>query len=119
MSGTSLGGARRCLRRAPTSIPSSPRACCSIRLTDWLALCRAAVEDVRHVLAELPRRADREPVVGAGEGGDETTAIDEAAERVVLARFCDVEDLAVFLEEVGIVGCGWADVVVETVDGIL
>jgi malate synthase len=27
-------------------------------LTDWLALCRAAVEDVRGVLAELPRTED-------------------------------------------------------------
>jgi fructose-1,6-bisphosphatase/inositol monophosphatase family enzyme len=56
-------------------------------LTDWLALCRSAVEDVRGVLAELPRRSDREPVVGDGMGGDETTAIDAAAERVILARF--------------------------------
>ena len=37
-------------------------------MTDWLATCRAAVEDVRGVLAELPRRADREPVVGTGHG---------------------------------------------------
>jgi myo-inositol-1(or 4)-monophosphatase len=55
-------------------------------LTDWLAACRAAVEDVRTVLAELPGRAEREPVVGDGVGGDETTAIDEAAERAVVAR---------------------------------
>ncbi len=48
--------------------PSSPPACCSCRLTDWLALCRAAVEDVRGVLAELPARSDREPVVGTGDG---------------------------------------------------
>jgi fructose-1,6-bisphosphatase/inositol monophosphatase family enzyme len=54
-------------------------------LTDWLATCRAAVEDVRDVLAELPRRADREPVVGTGMGGDETTAIDAAVERAVVA----------------------------------
>ena len=32
------------------------------------------------VLAELPTRVEREPVVGQGEGGDETTAIDAAAE---------------------------------------
>ncbi len=56
-------------------------------MTDWLALCREAVVDVRQVLAELPTRADREPVVGSGRGGDETTAIDAAAERAVLARF--------------------------------
>ena len=38
------------------------------------------------MLAELPRRADREPVVGHGEGGDDTTAIDAAVERAVVAR---------------------------------
>jgi myo-inositol-1(or 4)-monophosphatase len=88
-------------------------------LTDWLALCRGAVEDVHHVLAELPRRADREPVVGAGEGGDETTAIDEAAERAVLARFSDVEDLTVVSEEVGIVGSGRTYLVIDPIDGSL
>ena len=56
-------------------------------MTDWLATCRAAVEDVRGVLAELPSRSDREPVVGAGMGGDDTTAIDAAVERAVVARF--------------------------------
>ena len=40
------------------------------------------MEDVRLALAELPTRADREPVVGAGEGGDETSAIDAAARRL-------------------------------------
>ena len=88
-------------------------------MTDWLALCRGAVEDVHHVLAELPRRADREPVVGAGKGGDETTAIDEAAERAVLARFSDVEDVTVVSEEVGIVGGGRTYVVVDPIDGSL
>ena len=39
------------------------------------------------MLVELPRRADREPVVGTGMGGDETTAIDAAVERAVVARF--------------------------------
>ncbi|MGH3103141.1 MAG: inositol monophosphatase family protein, partial [Gaiellaceae bacterium] len=38
------------------------------------------------VLAALPGRAEREPVVGAGEGGDETTAIDAAAERAIIER---------------------------------
>ncbi len=38
------------------------------------------------VLAELPTRADREPVVGAGLGGDDTTAIDAAAEAAVVRR---------------------------------
>ena len=52
----------------------------------WLELCRAAAADVAHVLLELPGREEREPVVGAGLGGDDTTAIDEAAERVVVER---------------------------------
>ena len=71
------------------------------------------------MLAELPRRADREPVVGAGEGGDETTAIDEAAERAVLARFRDIEDVTVVSEEVGIVGGGRTYLVVDPIDGSL
>jgi len=88
-------------------------------LTDWLALCRAAVVDVRGVLAELPTRADREPVVGAGEGGDDTTAIDQAAERVVLARFDGVDDVTFVSEEVGQVGDGRVHVVIDPIDGSL
>jgi myo-inositol-1(or 4)-monophosphatase len=88
-------------------------------LTDWLALCRDAVVDVRHVLADLPTRADREPVVGAGMGGDETTAIDAAAERAVLARFEDVDDLTIVSEEFGTSGNGATYVVVDPIDGSL
>jgi len=55
-------------------------------LTNWLTTCRAAVEDVRGVLAELPTRVEREPVVGAGKGGDETVAIDAAAEDAIVRR---------------------------------
>jgi myo-inositol-1(or 4)-monophosphatase len=88
-------------------------------LTDWLALCREAVVDVRHVLAELPTRADREPVIGVGEGGDETTAIDHAAERAVLARFEGVEDVTFVSEEVGTLGNGRAHVVIDPIDGSL
>jgi myo-inositol-1(or 4)-monophosphatase len=88
-------------------------------LTDWLALCREAVVDVRGVLAELPTRADREPVVGAGEGGDETTAIDQAAERVVLARLDGVDDVTFVSEEVGRVGDGRVHVVIDPIDGSL
>jgi myo-inositol-1(or 4)-monophosphatase len=88
-------------------------------LTDWLALCREAVEDVRRVLAELPTRADREPVVGAGMGGDETTAIDRAAERAVLARFDGVDDVTFISEEVGKLGDGRVHVVIDPIDGSL
>jgi myo-inositol-1(or 4)-monophosphatase len=88
-------------------------------LTDWLALCREAVVDVRGVLAELPTRADREPVVGAGKGGDDTTAIDQAAERAVLARFDGVDDVTFVSEEVGTLGDGRVHVVIDPIDGSL
>jgi myo-inositol-1(or 4)-monophosphatase len=54
-------------------------------VTDWLAFCRGAAAAVERALAELPRRTDREPVVALGEGGDETTAIDAAAESAVVS----------------------------------
>jgi myo-inositol-1(or 4)-monophosphatase len=88
-------------------------------LTDWLARCRAAVDDVREVLADLPTRGDREPVVGAGMGGDETTAIDAAAERVVLAQFDGLDDVTIVSEELGVSGDGGTYVVVDPIDGSL
>jgi len=88
-------------------------------LTEWLALCRAAVEDVRGVLSELPQRSDREPVVGSGMGGDETTAIDAAAERVILARFEGLDGLTIVSEEVGVIGDGPTHVVIDPIDGSL
>ena len=87
-------------------------------MTDWLAVCRAAVEDVRAVLEELPTRVEREPVVRQGEGGDETTAIDQAAEDAILARFRDL-DVTIVSEEVGRVGTGSTVVVVDPIDGSL
>jgi myo-inositol-1(or 4)-monophosphatase len=51
---------------------------------DWPAVCRDAGAAVARVLEELPTRADREPVVGDGLGGDETTALDAAAEAAVV-----------------------------------
>jgi myo-inositol-1(or 4)-monophosphatase len=88
-------------------------------LTDWLALCRAAVDDVRGVLDELPLRSDREPVVGSGKGGDDTTAIDAAAERVILARFEGLDGLTIVSEEVGVIGDGATFVVIDPIDGSL
>jgi myo-inositol-1(or 4)-monophosphatase len=88
--------------------------------TDWLNICRACVADVRAVLDELPTRAEREPVVGAGLGGDETTAIDKAAEDAILARLRAVEEpLTIVSEEVGRLGDGATVVVVDTIDGSL
>ena len=87
-------------------------------MTDWLALCRAAVEDVHAVLEELPTSVEREPVVGQGLGGDETTAVDKAAEDAILARLRD-EDVTIVSEEVGRVGSGSVLAVVDPIDGSL
>lgn len=57
----------------------------------WLELCREIVEDIRGELLRLPTRFEREQVLGRGEGGDETTQIDEAAERAAVRR---LEELA-------------------------
>ena len=88
-------------------------------MTDWLGVCREAVEDVRGVLTELPTRAEREPVVGEGEGGDETTAVDAGAERVILARLRELEGTTIVSEEAGVLGDGPTRVVVDPIDGSL
>jgi myo-inositol-1(or 4)-monophosphatase len=88
-------------------------------MSDWLELCRAAVADVEDVLVRLPTRAEREPVVGAGLGGDETTAIDRAAEEAILERIREAAG-AVVSEEIGRVGSGALPlVVVDPIDGSL
>jgi myo-inositol-1(or 4)-monophosphatase len=87
-------------------------------LTDWLETCRALVGDLRGVLDELPTRAEREPVVGAGEGGDDTTAIDAAAEQAIVARLESLdEELTIVSEELGQKGDGATRVVVDPIDG--
>jgi myo-inositol-1(or 4)-monophosphatase len=83
----------------------------------WLELCRLARDDVAGVLARLPTRAEREPVVGAGKGGDDTTAIDAAAEAVILERFHGLGRIV--SEEAGIVGDGPVTIVVDPIDGSL
>jgi myo-inositol-1(or 4)-monophosphatase len=87
---------------------------------DWLAVCRAATEDVRGVLRDLPSRIEREPVVGDGVGGDETTAVDAAAERVILERLRAIGGATIVSEEVGVLqGDGDLRVVVDPIDGSL
>jgi myo-inositol-1(or 4)-monophosphatase len=86
-------------------------------VTDWLAVCRDAVEDVRAVLADLPTRAEREPVVGDGEGGDQTTAVDAEAERAILERLRGVENTTIVSEEAGVLGDGPLRIVVDPIDG--
>ena len=71
------------------------------------------------MLARLPTRAEREPVAGEGLGGDETTAIDRAAEDVILARVREAAG-AVVSEEIGRLGGeAWPLVVVDPIDGSL
>ena len=72
------------------------------------------------VLRELPTRDEREVVVGEGEGGDETTAVDAEAEKVILARLQAIEGATIVSEEVGeIRGDGNLRIVVDPIDGSL
>ena len=92
-------------------------------MIDWLEVCRDIAADVDAVLADLPTRAEREPVLRLGEGGDETTAIDQAAEDAVVARLRALElPLTVISEEIGeleLGGPGGPRVVVDPIDGSL
>jgi myo-inositol-1(or 4)-monophosphatase len=92
-------------------------------VTPWLEACRASVGDIRGVLADLPSRVEREPVAKVGEGGDDTTAIDAAAEAVVIARLAQVDEgFTLVSEELGEASYGsggpWR-VVVDPIDGSL
>lgn len=88
---------------------------------DWLTLCRDCVADIDLVLAALPTRAEREPVLRRGEGGDDTTAIDAAAEDAVVARLEAIgADFLLVSEELGLraFGAGGSTrVVVDPIDG--
>jgi len=87
-------------------------------LTDWLELCRAAVSDVEVVLREMPTRAERERVIGTGEGGDETTAIDQAAEDAIIERFRST-GASIVSEEVGLLEGSDTVLVIDPIDGSL
>jgi len=70
------------------------------------------------VLAELPRRADREPVLRTGMGGDDTTVIDAEVERAVVARFdASLQGFTLVSEELGIREGGDTWVVLDPIDG--
>ena len=90
-------------------------------MNPWLEVARASVVDIRGVLRDLPTRAEREPVLRAGEGGDDTTVIDAAAEAAIVARLEQVaEGFTLVSEELGerVFGTGgrWR-VVVDPIDG--
>jgi len=82
--------------------------------------------DVGAALAALPTRDMREPVVGQGEGGDDTTVVDRDAEAVVVARLEELHaggvDFRLVSEELGERRFGgdspWV-VVVDPIDGSL
>jgi myo-inositol-1(or 4)-monophosphatase len=89
----------------------------------WLDVCREAVGDIKAVLVELPTRREREPVLQVGVGGDDTTAIDAAAETAVVHRLEELdESFTLVSEELGerVFGTGspWR-VVCDPIDGSL
>ena len=90
-------------------------------MTPWLELCRACVADLEAALVRLPTRREREPVLRPGEGGDDTTAIDGAAEDAVVARLEALGlDAVLVSEELGerTFGAGGRlRVVVDPIDG--
>jgi myo-inositol-1(or 4)-monophosphatase len=90
-------------------------------VTPWLDLCRLCVADIREVLDRLPTRVEREPVLRVGQGGDDTTAIDQAAEDAVVERLAALgEDFVLVSEELGerrFGGKSERRVVVDPIDG--
>mgnify|MGYP000716391212 FL=1 len=90
-------------------------------MTPWLELCRASVADIRGVLERLPTRVEREPVLRAGVGGDDTTAVDAAAEEAIVARLQALAgDFTLVSEELGERTFGRGGdlrVVVDPIDG--
>jgi myo-inositol-1(or 4)-monophosphatase len=92
-------------------------------VSPWLEVCRAASADIRQVLLDLPTRAEREPVLAAGVGGDDTTAIDAAAEQAVVTRLEELHrqghEFLLVSEELGerAFGGGETKVVVDPIDG--
>jgi myo-inositol-1(or 4)-monophosphatase len=92
-------------------------------VTPWLDVFRAAATDVRRVLDDLPTRVEREPVLATGVGGDDTTAVDEAAERAVVARLEELHrtgaEFTLVSEELGERAFGSSDmrIVLDPIDG--
>jgi myo-inositol-1(or 4)-monophosphatase len=89
----------------------------------WLDAFRAAAADISRALDGLPTRVEREPVIAAGVGGDDTTAVDAAAEQAVVARLEQLHrdglEFLLVSEELGERSFGSADtrVVVDPIDG--
>jgi myo-inositol-1(or 4)-monophosphatase len=94
-------------------------------MTDWLGVCREATAAVSVELLALPTRLEREPGLGSGVGGDETTAIDDAAERAIVRRLEELHregvDFTLVSEELGErhygAGADALRIVVDPIDG--
>ena len=90
-------------------------------MSEWLDVARLCVADIREVLERLPTRDEREPVLRRGEGGDDTTAIDAAAEEVIVERLATTgRDFVLVSEELGqrtFGSGGLTRVVVDPIDG--
>jgi myo-inositol-1(or 4)-monophosphatase len=89
--------------------------------TDWLTVCRRAVDGVRAEMARFPEPADRAVTTGRGEGGDIALVIDRAAEDAIFREFEALDlPMTVISEERGHVdlnGGGPTHVVVDPIDG--
>ncbi|HWH05171.1 MAG TPA: inositol monophosphatase [Gaiellaceae bacterium] len=89
----------------------------------WLEACRAATGSRSARVGSSRRTSRMSPVAKVGEGGDETTAIDAAAEEVVIARLRETGEACVVVsEELGeleLGGGGPLRVVVDPIDGSL
>jgi myo-inositol-1(or 4)-monophosphatase len=92
-------------------------------MSPWLETCRQAVGDIRVALGDLPTRVEREPVFAPGVGGDDTTAIDAAAETAVVHRLEQLDEAFTLVsEELGervFNGGGRTRVVLDPIDGSL
>src|SRR4051794_14796352 len=89
--------------------------------TDWLTVCRRAVDGVRAEMARFPDPADRAVPTGRGEGGDIALVIDRAAEDAIFRELEALDiPMTVISEERGHVdlhGGGPTRVVVDPIDG--
>ncbi len=93
---------------------------------DWIGACRAAVAQLRALLAERPATAERAVETGTrGEGGDRTLVIDARAEQAVFAQLDALHAaghrFTAISEERGGVDYGDASVrvVIDPIDGSL
>ena len=88
----------------------------------WLEVCRDCTAAVARALTDLPTRAERERSLGIGAGGDETTAVDAAAERAVIERLERLDfSFTLVSEELGERAFGDGEsplrIVVDPIDG--